>query len=81
MDLFYRYWRHVRTPMFIINSQWNQKSFDRITCNVSIEDPDISAYRTGKSHSAVAISIFTLTQPHFYSMETRNHESYRSYEY
>ena len=33
--------------MFIISSKWNQRDFDRMTCNVSSDDPDFLAYRAG----------------------------------
>ena len=45
--MFSRYWKHVKTPMFVITSQWNQHDFDQVTCNVDKEDEDFVTYQSG----------------------------------
>jgi len=62
--IFSRYWRHVKTPLFVINSQYNQKDFERITCNVSTEDQDFPAYRTAwKQGITSLIEAMSIDQP------------------
>lgn len=65
---FSRYWRHVTTPMFIITSQWNKHDFDRVTCNVSLEDPDYEVYQNGeKKDSTLKIVTNSLHWTWFFS--------------
>merc|ERR1711981_336155 len=61
---FSRYWRHVKTPMFIISSTWNQRDFDRMTCNVSSDDPDFLAYRAAWKQGIMSlIEAISIEQP------------------
>jgi hypothetical protein len=62
--IFSRYWRHVKTPMFIISSKWNQRDFDRMTCNVSSDDPDFLAYRAAWNQGIMSlIEAISIDQP------------------
>jgi len=62
--IFSRYWRHVKTPMFIISSKWNQRDFDRMTCNVSSDDPDFLAYRAAWKQGIMSlIEAISIEQP------------------
>ena len=59
-----RYWRYVNTPMFVINSQWNQRDFERVTCNVTTDDEDYTAYRSAwKQGITSLIEAMSIDQP------------------
>jgi len=62
--MFSQYWKHVKTPMFIIASQFNQPDFNRITCNVSKDDEDYFTYDTlWKQGIMTMIQVMSLQQP------------------
>jgi len=62
--MFSQYWKHVKTPMFIISSQWNQFDFNRVTCHVDEEDEDYFTYSTlWRQGVMTMIQVMSLEQP------------------
>jgi len=62
--MFSQYWKHVKTPMFIIASQWNEVDFNRVTCHVDEEDEDYFTYSTlWRQGVMTMIQVMSLEQP------------------
>jgi len=62
--MFSQYWKHVKTPMFIISSQWNEVDFNRVTCHVDEEDDDYFTYSTlWRQGVMTMIQVMSLEQP------------------
>jgi len=62
--MFSQYWKHVKTPMFIIASQWNEVDFNRVTCHVDEEDDDYFTYSTlWRQGVMTMIQVMSLEQP------------------
>jgi len=62
--MFSQYWKHVKTPMFIIASQWNEADFNRVTCHVDEEDEDYFTYSTlWRQGVMTMIQVMSLEQP------------------
>ena len=43
--VFSRYWQHIKTPFFLINSQYNPTYFDANPCGPEESDPQFAAYQ------------------------------------
>jgi len=53
--VFSRYWKHVKTPFFLINSQYNPTYFDSSSCAPGDDDPQFAAYQLSWRRGVIAL--------------------------
>lgn len=53
--VFSRYWEHIDTPFFLINSQYNPVYFDAAPCGPEASDPQYAAYQLSWRRGVLAL--------------------------
>jgi len=53
--VFSRYWEHIDTPFFLINSQYNPTYFDSNPCGPEKSDPQYAAYQLSWRRGVIAL--------------------------
>ena len=53
--VFSRYWEHINTPFFLINSQYNPTYFDSNPCGPEKSDPQYAAYQLSWRRGVIAL--------------------------
>ena len=55
----FRYWKHVKTPVFFTANQLSKKDFSERTCGITSSHEDYSDYTVGNYKAIHALSLFS----------------------